>query len=174
VSATGLRAFHEPRWALLRDTAADFFAIETIPSIEEAEVLRALLDDSPGLQAWVSFSCRDESRISDGTPLAECASLFADCTGVFAIGINCTAPELLVPLIGAVRQGAPDKSVVVYPNSGERYIARGNAWEGQSQCSSMGRLAVEWFESGARFIGGCCRTTPADIARLRNALTGRT
>ena len=27
--------------------------------------------------------------------------------------------------------------------------------------------ALRWLEAGARWIGGCCRTTPADIHALR-------
>ena len=27
-------------------------------------------------------------------------------------------------------------------------------------------LLKTWYEAGARLIGGCCRTTPADIAQV--------
>ena len=35
----------------------DLLAIETIPSIVEAEALTEVLDDLPDVPAWVSFSC---------------------------------------------------------------------------------------------------------------------
>jgi homocysteine S-methyltransferase len=31
----------------------------------------------------------------------------------------------------------------------------------------MAEDAMRWAQAGARLIGGCCRTTPQDIAALR-------
>ena len=63
ISQDELRAFHQTRWDILNDTGADLLACETIPSLQEAEVLRALIDESPDCYAWISFSC------SKSTPL---------------------------------------------------------------------------------------------------------
>ncbi|MGH8963828.1 MAG: homocysteine S-methyltransferase family protein, partial [Actinomycetes bacterium] len=51
VSAATLRDFHAPRLALLETEDPDLIAVETIPDIEEAEVLVDLLDDI-GLPVW--------------------------------------------------------------------------------------------------------------------------
>jgi homocysteine S-methyltransferase len=38
-----------------------------------------------------------------------------------------------------------------------------NDWTGDPVFESFGEHAREWYEAGARMIGGCCRTTPEDI-----------
>jgi homocysteine S-methyltransferase len=61
---------------------------------------------------------------------------------------------------------------VVYPNSGERYDAAGKRWddgEGGAGCGLADRVDA-WRGAGARLIGGCCRTTPRDIAQLARRL----
>ncbi len=170
VSAETLRAFHEPRWQILAETSADLFACETIPSLMEAEVLRELLAEAPAVQAWVSFSCKDEECISDGTPLRECAALFAGCDQIVAVGVNCTAPQYMAPLITEIRVAAPDKLVVVYPNSGEVYDAANRVWIGTGSAGEFSDAALHWRELGARLIGGCCRTRPGHIRTLRRSL----
>jgi homocysteine S-methyltransferase len=53
---------------------------------------------------------------------------------------------------------------VVYPNSGEYWIAQENRWAGD-HCAGL--EAADWYRRGARLIGGCCRTGPDDIRRMR-------
>lgn len=170
VNTETLRAFHESRWELLVQTSADLFACETIPSIREAEALRDLLDSTPDIQAWISFSCRDDSHISDGTPIEECVSLFEDSPQIIAIGINCTAPKYIVSLIRKIAPRVPSKDIVVYPNSGESYDAEQKKWLGISAPLDFSEAALGWFQAGARLIGGCCRTGPDHIRTLRKTL----
>lgn len=166
-----LRSFHEPRWQILNESAADFLACETIPSFQEARVLLDMLKLTPGCFAWFSFSCKDGEHISDGTPIRECAGLLADCSQVLAIGVNCTPPEHISSLIKNIRGGAPNKPVAVYPNSGEVYDAVTKTWKGTSDPQNCALAAREWLEAGAGLIGGCCRTGPAHIKAIRDALT---
>lgn len=170
VSSDELRAFHEPRWQALVETAADLIACETIPSFQEAEVLLKIMQQTPHIPAWISFSCRDGEHISDGTPVADCAALFADCDQVIAVGVNCTAPRFISALIEQVRKGAPNKPVVAYPNSGENYDATRRVWVGISDPVDFAKAACEWRAKGAALIGGCCRTGPEHIKTMRRAL----
>jgi homocysteine S-methyltransferase len=168
-SAAELREFHKSRLEILDRSGADVLACETIPDIVEAEVLCELLRDV-ATPAWMSFSCRDEERISDGTLLREATAMFANHPRVLATGINCTPPGLITALIGEARKGSPLKAIVVYPNSGETYHATDNSWSGAA-CNLDGEFPVtEWRDSGAKLIGGCCRTGPADIAAIRDRL----
>jgi homocysteine S-methyltransferase len=90
-----------------------------------------------------------------------------------AIDVNCTAPQHITPLIGAIRT-ASNKAIVVYPNSGETYAATDNSWRGVSSCDDFATKAQRWYEAGARLIGGCCRTTPEHIRALRARLCSET
>jgi homocysteine S-methyltransferase len=161
----GLTAFHRERWQLLAGSGADILACETIPSFAEAQALAGLLDEIPGVFAWFSFSCRDGARISDGTPLAECAAYLASRAGVAAIGINCTPPRFIPDLIRAVT-AVTDKPVIVYPNSGETYDPITKCWRGEVDPSEFGTFSREWRKLGAALIGGCCRTTPQHIRQI--------
>ncbi len=161
--------FHGRRWRLLAGTGADLLACETIPSIAEARALARLLDERPKVGAWLSFSCRDGERLSDGTELAAAVRELEPADGILAIGVNCTAPRHISSLL---RRAAAEteKPLVVYPNSGETWDAGGRRWTGANERCDLAAAAPEWIELGARLIGGCCRTTPADISRLRARL----
>jgi len=167
VSRQELLDFHRPRLQLLAETQADLFAFETIPSREEAEVLLELMAEFPGWTAWLSFSCRDGNAVSHGEPFAECAALADGSDQIVAVGINCTPPQHVSALLdSASRVQTP---LLVYPNSGEHWVANENRWSGQ-ECS--GFPVSDWYARGARIIGGCCRTGPDDIRGLRSALQG--
>ena len=170
VSDDDLRRFHSLRLHVLDACGADVLAVETIPNFQEAEILCNLLEEV-STPAWVSFACRDERDISDGSPLREAVSLFSDHPRVLAVGINCTPPQVMLPLIKEVGLAAPDKAIVVYPNSGETYHVEDNSWSGQA-CDLDNDFNVNaWHAAGAKLIGGCCRTGPTDIARIKSRLT---
>ena len=163
--------FHERRWRLLAGGGADLLACETLPSAVEARALLALLGRSPKVCAWFCFSCRDEKRISDGTLLAEVAAELDRSSQVVGIGVNCTAPRLLPSLIRELA-GVTGKPIVVYPNAGEEFDADTRAWRPGEAPVDFAVEAPRWALAGARLIGGCCRTGPDDIRRLRRALVG--
>jgi homocysteine S-methyltransferase len=170
VSDDDLRRFHSLRLHVLDACGADVLAVETIPNFQEAEILCNLLEEV-STPAWVSFACRDERDISDGSRLREAVSLFSDHPRVLAVGINCTPPQVMLPLIKEVGLAAPDKAIVVYPNSGETYHVEDNSWSGQA-CDLDNDFNVNaWHAAGAKLIGGCCRTGPTDIARIKSRLT---
>jgi homocysteine S-methyltransferase len=167
-----LREFHRSRLELLDHTDADLLACETIPSLMEATVLAELLTTTSN-PAWVSFTCRDAQHLSDGTLLADTAGLFRDHPKVLALGVNCVAPDLILPLIERLRAVVPDKAIIVYPNSGEVYRADNNSWSGTTTELQCQESAQEWIDAGASLVGGCCRIGPAQIAAMRqcDALT---
>ncbi len=161
--------FHEGRWRILAESAADLMGCETIPSLQEAEVLLELLRRTPDRWAWMSFTCRDGAHLSDGSPLAAAARICDTGTRVAAVGINCTRPELVSELISVVRN-ATEKPIIVYPNAGGRYDAARKTWEGDTPRHDWPALVAHWRDLGASVIGGCCRVGPADISRIRGRL----
>lgn len=160
-----LTDWHRDRWHILADSGADLMACETIPSYAEARALAALLAETPDMPAWISFSCADGTHISDGTPLAECAALFAGREQVVAVGINCTAPRFVDTLI--MQLDGTSAPVIVYPNSGRHWDAYGRRWAGASDPEEFGAAAHRWRAAGAALIGGCCDTTPEHIRQIR-------
>jgi len=157
-----LQAFHLERIELLNKTNADFFACETIPSFQEAKIL-----------AEISFSCKDGSHINDGTKMADCATLFQDHPNVFAIGVNCTEPKYITSLIKIIKEKAPSKRIVIYPNAGMVYDAISKTWSGTSSPDSFVARTKEWVALGADIIGGCCQIGPSHINRIRHGVNKR-
>src|SRR5699024_7781766 len=100
-----LYRWHRERWQVLTGSGADLVACETLPSLAEARALARLLTETPGVRAWMSFSCRDGEHIGDGTPMqevvAELAPLHARGSLV-AVGVNCTAPRHVPALVRTV------------------------------------------------------------------------
>jgi homocysteine S-methyltransferase len=168
-----LTEFHRPRMKALIEAGADLLACETIPSLLEAQALAKLLKEFPNISAWFSFTAGDEKHISEGQVFADCVRQLEDHPQVAALGINCTSPKYIPSLIHEAKN-ATNTPILVYPNSGETYDALRNDWNGDPVLDSFGEQAREWYDAGARLIGGCCRTTPEDIhviaswARNRN------
>ena len=165
LSEAELMDFHRPRMAELLEAGADLLACETIPCFREARALARLLAEFPRASAWFSFSARDEAHLWHGERLAECAAWLDDQPQVVAVGVNCTAPRYLPALIEATR-AATEKPIVVYPNSGETYDPESRTWRGVSNSEAFASEARRWYASGARLIGGCCRTTPDHIRAI--------
>ena len=164
-----LRDFHGPRAEALASAAPDLLAMETVPSIVEAEALLQVLDALTDTPAWISFSCRDETHLNDGTPFVDAVELVAGHDAVVAVGVNCTSPKA-VPELVRIAAGHTDTSVVVYPNRGGTWDPRGKRWIGDDLPDGLGELALELRQAGARLIGGCCGTGPADIQAAATAL----
>lgn len=160
-----LMDFHRPRLSLLLADGPDLLACETIPCFTEARALARLLGEFPDAKGWISFSARDDSHICSGESLAECAAWLNNQPAIVALGINCTAPRHVPALIRAARS-ATCKPIVVYPNSGEIYCVEKRQWQGMVTSAEFAGGAADWYASGARLIGGCCRTTPDHIAAL--------
>ncbi|MGJ9384458.1 homocysteine S-methyltransferase [Salipaludibacillus sp. CF4.18] len=160
-----LRTFHRARMKALIEAGADLLAIETIPSLQEAKVLSNLLKEFPETYAWLTFSLKNESAISDGSLLEDCAKAFEDNYQIAAIGINCAPVSFVTEAITALR-AFTGKPIIVYPNSGETYDPDTNTWHGQKSHDSFSVRSEEWFDAGASIIGGCCRTAPHHIAEI--------
>ena len=96
------------------------------------------------------------------------AELFNDHAGVFALGINCTAPGFVDDLVIKLKSCVPDKLILVYPNSGEQYDAEHKCWQGQESPQQWLALVENWLSLGADMIGGCCRIGPEQIRTIAN------
>jgi homocysteine S-methyltransferase len=172
ISDDELLGFHRARWDILNDCEVDLFACETIPSRQEARVVLRLLGETEGRWAWMSFSCRDDNHLCDGSRMEDVARDCDSCLRVAAVGVNCTFPGYVNGLITEIRKGTR-KPIIVYPNSGDCYDAESKDWLPSPQPFDLESASVAWLESGATCIGGCCRVHSVDITRIRLRLIGR-
>ena len=163
-----LVGFHRRRIAVIAETNADFLAFESIPSLEEAKAILTALHPYSDVPAYLSFTCKDGTRVSHGETLRECAEFLDKQPQVIGIGVNCSRPDLISSLIGELSQ-VSNKPIIVYPNSGEQWDAVHHCWRGDGQIQEFGELARSWRAGGAQWIGGCCRTGPEHVQAVADA-----
>jgi len=160
VTKSALKDFHARRLEVLISTSPDLLALETMPDTFEVEVLLELLSDCP-IPYWVSYSCKAGNQTNAGQSFTEAVSLAKDA---MAVGINCTAPELITDLLLSAEGVKP---FVVYPNSGRSWNAKTKEWEGSSETGFDELLIKSWILAGAQIIGGCCGIGADEILNLK-------
>ena len=160
VTKSFLKDFHARRLEVLISTSPDLLALETMPDTFEVEVLLELLSDCP-IPYWVSYSCKAGNQTNAGQSFTEAVSLAKDA---MAVGINCTAPELITDLLLSAEGIKP---FVVYPNSGRSWNAKTKEWEGSSEAGFDDLLVKSWISAGAQIIGGCCGIGADEILNLK-------
>lgn len=165
LSVAELMAWHRPRLEVLAGAGADVLACETVPDLDEAEALVNLVREA-NVPAWLSYTIGGLSTRA-GQPLTEAFEVAAGVPQIVAVGVNCCAPDDVLPAIEIARE-VTGKPVIVYPNSGESWDAEHRRWSGPARLSPG--LVPAWVAAGARIIGGCCRVRPADVAALATAL----
>jgi len=165
VSDEFLYEFHLRRIKLLDSSPANFLAVETIPNIQEANVLSEILKTC-NKPAWMTFACKDDSHINDGTSIIECAQMLNDNPQVFAIGVNCTHPEHISGLIKRLKSNSTSKRIIVYPNHGEIFDPKTKTWSEPTGTCFNQEAVSNWLIDGADIVGGCCRVGPEDIMKI--------
>jgi homocysteine S-methyltransferase len=165
-----LAAFHRPRIEALVAAGVDLLAMETMPTVREAEVLVDLLDEV-GMPAWLSFSCRDSSSTSAGEPIED-AMAFGSHPRVVAVGVNCTAPRHMPALLEAA-SSATDRPLIAYPNAGDRWNAGSRRWIADPTGAFDPVAVASWTSYGATWLGGCCGTGPTQIRALADVIAAR-
>jgi len=164
LSIDQLKDFHRVRLQVLISSHPDYLAIETIPELTEARAILELLAElSSTIPFWISFSCKNGSEISSGELFSDAVALTNDLPNCVGVGINCTAPEFVTPLM---KSAQPGQNFVIYPNSGRTWDATNKRWIGiQASAFALDQIA-QWQELGAKIIGGCCGVGPADIQEI--------
>jgi len=167
VSADTIKEWHRPRISALISAGVDLLAVETIPALKEAIVVTDLLKEFPQISAWITFACKDEEHTCYGDKFSDMVATLSPYSQVVGIGINCSAPCHVTPLLESAQSNRTNKPFIVYPNS--ETIKR--EWQIRSDYSQPPAAYVErWVELGARWIGGCCHTTIEDIKQIKEKM----
>ena len=169
ISVDELREFHAERLSIFAESKADLLAFETFPDYNELKVIDELIRKH-SKKCWVSFSCKNESKLADGTPLGKCAELFLNNENVIAIGANCIAMEWVAQIISNLKTHSGDKRIIIYPNGGGYFDSEEKVWKNPVTGLVFEEEASKWMAMGASMIGGCCRIGSKDINRLHQCL----
>lgn len=170
LSDSQLKDWHRKQITQLVAENVDILGFDTFPSLKEALSVATLLkSEFKGVAAWISFSCRDEKCISDGTLLRDCVQSLLPFNNIVGFGINCCNPSIVTPLIKSVIDVIPkDRYLLVYPNTGEEFLPNEHVWVmGEKEKTPIHTFIKEWKLLGVNWIGGCCRVNPRDISLIR-------
>nr|XP_022341699.1 uncharacterized protein LOC111135702 [Crassostrea virginica] len=162
--------WHRPQIASLIEAGVDMLAVETIPSLPEAEAILTLLEEFPTSKAYFTFSCKDGQHLCHGEKFSDAVKRVMASDQVIAAGLNCTHPSHVSELLGSLRPVHSTKPIIVKPNSGEDWQS-GVGWYGRGENSPFEDHVTDWVDKGATWIGGCCRIKPRDIKKLKEHIT---
>ena len=162
-----LHAFQVERWKILVDSPADILACETMPSLADVRVCARLLRETPDRWGWISLMCRDAGHLADGTPLNEVLTVLADVPNLAAVGANCIPPSIGAAIIDTFRAHT-DHPLIVYANASNAWNCEMGRPHDELGAEAFADESRAWREHGARLIGGCCKTTPEHVRRLKH------
>lgn len=177
----------------------DIVAFETIPRLEEVKAIRTAANVNRNTRSskpyWVTCVFPgDDEKLPDGSSIEDVVRvLFEERTwgdGVamsspWGVGVNCVEVGKLPRIIEKFEQAAEKLGVtlprlIVAPNGskGQKYDSVTQTWIGTKEedkdwVGSLWETVKEVRTRGkwkAVVVGGCCKTGPTEIARLRRMI----
>jgi methionine synthase / methylenetetrahydrofolate reductase(NADPH) len=154
--------------AVLDGRGVDVFMVETFYDLEEVvDAIEAVRSVSPlPIVALLTFD--EDAETLAGVTAGEAAERLAELD-VAAIGANHGA-GLLAALTALERMGRDGKPLAALPNVGLASLTGGRVIYPHATPEYFAEFAAHARDLGARVIGGCCGTTPAEISAIRSAV----
>ncbi len=164
-------AEHGPLYAeqarVLEGRGVDLFMVETFFDLEELVVAVEAVRGASSLPIVALLTFDDEAEVTGGVGAAAAADRLA-ALDVAAIGTNHGAgPTVALRALRGMR--GPGLPLAALPNIGLASVVGGRVVYPHSTPDYFAEFAVQAVGLGARIVGGCCGTTPAQIAAVREA-----
>jgi len=154
--------------AVLDGRGADLFMIETFYDLDEVvdaiEAVRGV--SSLPIVALLTFD--ESAETLAGITASEAAEKLGELD-VAAVGANHGA-GLLAALAALEQMGKNGKPLAALPNVGLASLAGGRVIYPHATPEYFAEFAAHARDLGAKVIGGCCGTTPAEISAIRSAV----
>jgi methionine synthase I (cobalamin-dependent)/5,10-methylenetetrahydrofolate reductase len=154
--------------AVLDGRGADLFMVETFYDLEEAADAIEAVRSASSLPIVALLTFDESAETLAGVTAAEAAARLTELD-VAAIGANHGA-GLLAALAALEQMGKDGKPLAALPNVGLASLAGGRVIYPHATPEYFAEFAAHARDLGAKVIGGCCGTTPAEIAAIRNAV----
>lgn len=164
------RGYFRRQAAGLIEGGVDGFLLETFSDLNELregiEAIRSLTD----LPIFAQVTIEEGGSTSYGTDV-ETVARSLDEWGVDVIGVNCSVGP--AEILDAVERMAEvtKRPLSAQPNAGFPRLV-GDRKMYLASPAYMARYAARMVRAGARFVGGCCGTTPEHIREIRRVLAG--
>jgi methionine synthase I (cobalamin-dependent) len=153
---------------VLDGRGVDVFMVETFYDLEEVvdaiEAVRSV--SSLPIVALLTFD--ESAETLAGVTASEAAERLSELD-IAAVGANHGA-GLLAALSALERMGKDGKPLAALPNVGLASLAGGRVIYPHATPEYFAEFAAHARDLGAKVIGGCCGTTPAEISAIRSAV----
>ena len=144
------------------------FLLETFSDLEEIEAAIRSVRSRSDLPLLAQLTFGEQGRTTTGVS-AETAARTLDEWAVDAVGANCSlGPPGTVEVLERMA-AVTSRPLIGQPNAGLPRVV-GDRTMYLASPAHMARYALKMVEVGARFVGGCCGTTPSHIVAMREAL----
>ncbi len=153
---------------LLEGRGVDLFLVETFYELDELETAIDAVRSVSSLPIVALLTFDDDAHTLGGVSAARAASALAE-QDVAAIGAN-HGVGLQAALRALEQMGASGKPLAALPNVGLASLAGQRVIFPHTTPEYFADFAAHAQKLGARIIGGCCGTTPTQIAAIRDAV----
>lgn len=144
----------------------DGFLVETFSDVEELRAAVAAVRSCSDLPVIALMTIGPDGRTVYGTDPATFGPAI-EAMGVDALGVNCSVGPHGVLTAVEKLAGVVTLPIVAQPNAGlPRSVGDRKIYMASPEY--MASFSRRMVEAGARFVGGCCGTTPAHIRAIRN------
>jgi homocysteine S-methyltransferase len=154
--------------AVLDGRGVDLFIVETFYDLDELETAIAAVRSVSSLPVVTLLSFDEDAETLAGVTAAQAAERLGRLD-VAAIGANHGA-GLQAALAAIERMSGAALPLAALPNLGLASLAGGRVIYPHATPEYFAEFAARARDLGARLIGGCCGTTPTEIAAIRTAL----
>jgi len=154
--------------AVLDGRGADLFMVETFYDLEELVDAIEAVRSASSLPIVALLTFDESAETLAGVTAAEAAERIRQLD-VAAVGANHGA-GLLAALAALEQMGKDGTPLAALPNVGLASLAGGRVIYPHATPEYFAEFAAHARDLGAMVIGGCCGTTPAEIAAIRSAV----
>lgn len=162
------RAVFAEQAQLLEGRGVDLFMIETFYDLDELVTAITTVRGVSALPIVALLTFDEDAQTLGGVSAEQAAAALAELD-VAAIGAN-HGVGLQAALRAIERMGGDGKPLAVLPNVGLASLAGQRIIFPHATPEYFAEFAAHARELGARIIGGCCGTTPTEIAAIRRAV----
>ncbi|MEX0816308.1 MAG: bifunctional homocysteine S-methyltransferase/methylenetetrahydrofolate reductase [Gaiellales bacterium] len=155
---------------LLEGRGVDLFMVETFFELEELETAIQAVKDVSALPIIAQLTFDEDAQTLAGVSAREAVERL-QVLGVVAIGANCgVGPQAALAALSEMNAGSNGIALSAQPNVGLPSRSGGRLIYPNATPDYFAEFAAQARNLGARVIGGCCGTTPSQIAAIRAAV----
>jgi methionine synthase / methylenetetrahydrofolate reductase(NADPH) len=157
----------------LEGRGVDLFVVDTCFELEELETAIRAVRNVSTLPIIAQLTFDEDAQTLAGVSANEAIERLKDA-GVAAIGANCgVGPAAALAAVAEMAGRGDGVALTAQPNVGLPSRSGGRLIYPNATPDYFAEFAAQARDLGARIIGGCCGTTPAQIAAIREALEER-